>query len=209
MRAVSNFLVKIDCFCDYVPFVSSVTNLIDLFQKCVILLLMDKSKIASSHYYKHLDQKSFSRCIVLVIPVIGNIIIGIYDFSNKKESNVDHHDKVDQYTKVNIGNHKIDGTRVSLDDVEKIVVGFSCKETWPCQHPSTVFLKDGRKVSGLNGYDICSIVSKIAQDRINPGQGWSADLVKEHFRVYSKSRLEMGWIAESPETVLNKIFSQR
>ena len=46
---------------------------------------MDKSKIASSHYYKHINEKSFVRCFLLVIPVIGNIIVGVYDFSKKKD----------------------------------------------------------------------------------------------------------------------------
>jgi hypothetical protein len=84
---VPRVLVKIDNFCDYVPFVSSVINMVDLFQKCVILPLIQKSTVQASQYYKHLDQKSFARCALLMIPVFGNIIIGVYDFSNRKYGN--------------------------------------------------------------------------------------------------------------------------
>ncbi len=63
---IPRVLVKIDNFCNYVPFVSSVINMVDLFQKCVILPLMQKSTVQASHYYKHLDQKSFARCALLV-----------------------------------------------------------------------------------------------------------------------------------------------
>lgn len=103
-----------------------------------------------------------------------------------------------------IRNNMIDRGNISLDDVEKIEVDSSCAQSWPCRHQSTVFLKDGRKASVQNSYDICSIVSSIAQERINPAKKWSANDVKEHFRGYSKP--DMGWEAKSPEEVLNNIF---
>lgn len=83
----TNLLVKIDHFCDYVPFVSSATNGVDLFQKYVLFPLMQKSTVQTSHYYKHLDQKSLARCALLLIPIFGNLVIGIYDFTKRKESN--------------------------------------------------------------------------------------------------------------------------
>jgi len=49
------------------------------------LPFIDKATIASNHYYKHIDEKSFVRCFLLVIPIIGNMIIGIYDFSKKTQ----------------------------------------------------------------------------------------------------------------------------
>jgi hypothetical protein len=197
MNTVSNFLVKTDCLCDYVPLVSSATNLVDLFQKCVVLPLMDKSKIASSHYYKHLDQKSFFRCFLLVIPVVGNIIVGIYDFSKKKCDDCDD---------IDCDDIDIDKSTISLDDVEKIDIDAGCLQSWPCQHQSTIFLKDGRKSSRLNSYDICSIVSNISEERINPGKNWDAKDVKTHFSQYSKFRPDLGWEPQSAEKVLNKIF---
>ncbi len=79
-------LVKIDNFCDYVPIVSTITNLVDLFIKTVILPFKDQSTIPKNHYYSHLNQKSFMRIIILLIPVLGNFIIGISDISMKENS---------------------------------------------------------------------------------------------------------------------------
>jgi hypothetical protein len=83
MDALRSFLVETDCVCDYVPFVSSLSNLVDLFQKSVILPFMAEKTILSNHYFEHLDQKKYLRCLILIIPVIGNLIVGIYDFSLK------------------------------------------------------------------------------------------------------------------------------
>lgn len=81
---VNDFFVKADNACDYIPFVSTLSNLIDLFQKCVVLPLVSNQSIVNSHYYTHLKNKSILRCTFLLIPVIGNIIVGIYDFTNRK-----------------------------------------------------------------------------------------------------------------------------
>ena len=85
MNNVSNLLVKADCFCDYIPLVSSVTNLVDIFQKCVVIPFLNKATIDSNPYYTHINKKSFNRCLLLVIPIFGSILIGIYDFSNRKD----------------------------------------------------------------------------------------------------------------------------
>ncbi len=92
MNGVSNLLVSTSYVCEFIPLVSSATNLVELFLKCAVLPFMDKATIASNHYYKHIDEKSFSRCILLVIPIIGNIIVGIYDlymknFDSKQDMN--------------------------------------------------------------------------------------------------------------------------
>lgn len=204
MNSISNCLVKTDHFCDYIPFVSSITNLVDLFQKCVVLPFMDKETISSSHYYKHINEKSFARCFLLIIPVIGNVIIGIYDFSKKKDDG----NVVNDQIKPPVRTHKIDISNISLDDVEKIDISSSCAESWPCQHQATVTLKDGRKASGINSYDICSIVSNLSEERINPGKRWNdAKDVKKHFSTYSESC--MGWEPKTPEEVLKNLFSKK
>lgn len=97
---------------------------------------------------------------------------------------------------------------LTIDDVESIVVGSSCQERWPCGHSTSLTLKDGRK-TGLNSYEVWAIVSKLADERINPGWncGWGAREVRNHFRTYSVSRPQMGWEAETAEVVLNRCFS--
>jgi hypothetical protein len=86
VNTVNNFFVKADNLCDYIPTVSTLSNLIDLFQKYVILPFISNQTIDNSHYYTHLKNKSILRSIVLLIPVIGNVIVGIYDFglNNRK-----------------------------------------------------------------------------------------------------------------------------
>ncbi|MBS4168371.1 hypothetical protein [Parachlamydia sp. AcF125] len=82
----TSFLLKADQISDYVPVISTVTNLVALFQKSVVFSLKQKAAISESHYYSYLQQKSFSRCLVLLIPVIGNIMVGIYDFAKSQDS---------------------------------------------------------------------------------------------------------------------------
>ncbi|MBS4168596.1 HEAT repeat domain-containing protein [Parachlamydia sp. AcF125] len=84
-----SFLLKTNRVSDYIPGISTITNLIDLFQKCMVLSGKQKANISKNHYYTHLQQKSFSRCIVLLIPVIGNILVAIYDFAKGKPNYAD------------------------------------------------------------------------------------------------------------------------
>lgn len=100
-----------------------------------------------------------------------------------------------------------DAKQITIDDVDNIVVSNECTETHPCQHyGSIVFLKDGRDVTGLNALEICSIVNRIARDRINiscnPDNPWNGDAVVEHFKQYTNR-------ARPAEEVLNRIFPRR
>ncbi|MBS4168460.1 ankyrin repeat domain-containing protein [Parachlamydia sp. AcF125] len=81
-----SFLVKADQVSDYIPGISTITNLIDLFQKCVLFTSKQKVNISKSHYYTYLQQKSFARCGALLIPVLGNIIVAVYDLSKSKNN---------------------------------------------------------------------------------------------------------------------------
>lgn len=82
---VDNFLVKTDRICDYVPVVSTISNLTALFQKYFVFNVFSEDEIQANRYYAHLSQKSTSRCIVLLIPLIGNIIVAIRDNFLKRE----------------------------------------------------------------------------------------------------------------------------
>ena len=85
-------LVQIDEIADYIPIISTVTNLIDIVQKCLVIPMSSADSIRKSYYYSHLDQKSFARCLILCIPVIGNIIIGFLKTKVNTEikTNADH-----------------------------------------------------------------------------------------------------------------------
>ena len=72
---------------DYVPIVSTVKSLVHLFKKCFVIPmmhLMNPESIKESKHYTWLQQRSFSRCIVLLVPILGNILVGIYDLLERK-----------------------------------------------------------------------------------------------------------------------------
>lgn len=83
----SKALVKLDNLCDYAPGVSSLSSLVNLIQKIAVIPLMKESSITNSSYYTHLKEKSFLRCIILLIPGIGNLIVSLYDFFKKDDLN--------------------------------------------------------------------------------------------------------------------------
>jgi|GEM_PF-5152313 len=71
---VNTLAIQADKACDYIPFISTATTIINIFQKCVILPLMNLCHIEKGNYYEYLDNKSFTRCFWLLIPGIGNVI---------------------------------------------------------------------------------------------------------------------------------------
>ena len=75
--------------CDYVPFVSTLTNTIVLFQAFVPVAnpAISQSTI-SDHVYKYSEQIQITRCIVLLVPLIGNIAILLYDLNYTNYKNL-------------------------------------------------------------------------------------------------------------------------
>ncbi len=76
----SKVAVQTDKICDYIPVVSTVTNLVDIFETCVCKCFKSNSTISQNRYFSYIQNKPFWRSAVLLIPVLGNIAIGIYDF---------------------------------------------------------------------------------------------------------------------------------
>lgn len=89
INTINRFFVNIDTACDYIPVISTVNNLTDLFLKCTLLKQVSSKSVNENHYFKHLNNKSHFRCILLLIPGIGNFIISIYDLYNRKFNNKD------------------------------------------------------------------------------------------------------------------------
>ena len=82
----NNFSVKFDNMCDYIPFVSTLSNLTDLFMKSIYLKNVGVPRDPQGYYFTHLRQKSFTRMAILLIPIFGNLCIGIHDFVNKERN---------------------------------------------------------------------------------------------------------------------------
>ena len=75
---LSNYVIDHEVYCDRIPIISTLVNLYYLFQKCVIdIFKIDSS--ARSFNAEHISHKSYDRCLVLLIPVLGNIVVYLYE----------------------------------------------------------------------------------------------------------------------------------
>lgn len=84
VSAVNRFLITADEICNYVPGVSIISNLIDLFLKCVCKCL-PKSTIETNDYWSHIHNKKIIICIgSVILPVISNILILIVSIIEKQ-----------------------------------------------------------------------------------------------------------------------------
>lgn len=72
----------IDQICDYVPIISTVTNLVDIFEKCAFKFYCS-SIHKSNRYFSYINDKSILRCTTLLVPILGNILVGVYDLNEK------------------------------------------------------------------------------------------------------------------------------
>jgi hypothetical protein len=80
---ISSSLVYIDKKSNLVPFLSSATNSVNLFQKIIVfplLSLAGSEIVKNNHYFSYINNKRFSKCFLLLIPGFGNYIYA----SNKK-----------------------------------------------------------------------------------------------------------------------------
>lgn len=66
-----------DKITDYIPIISSISNLNDLFIK--YFDKPSKAEINKDVYYKYIIEKSTYRCVTLLIPILGNLIICLLD----------------------------------------------------------------------------------------------------------------------------------
>lgn len=82
---ISNMFLSVDNYCDYIPGASTVTSLVDIFEKCVIVPFINKETRENSPYLTHIHEKSLVRSLVLLIPGLGNFIVGIYDLAQRNE----------------------------------------------------------------------------------------------------------------------------
>lgn len=88
----STFFVKVDRMSDRIPFLSTVTNMLDLVEKLVLKIVTTlsgepgmESKELKSSYVKHIENKNALRCVTLMVPILGNLTVGIYDFYQGKK----------------------------------------------------------------------------------------------------------------------------
>jgi hypothetical protein len=73
--------VTFDNICDYIPIASTFNSIVDLWQKHAYIkdLKPDADKKFWDDYHVKIINKSTLRSVVLLVPVLGNIFVGIYD----------------------------------------------------------------------------------------------------------------------------------
>jgi len=67
--------------CDYIPVISTASNLTLLFQKYVVMPFLDKNTVNSSHYWSHIQDKESLRYVTALLPILGNILIIVKDIT--------------------------------------------------------------------------------------------------------------------------------
>lgn len=78
MEIINRAFIEFDKFCDYIPFISILSNSVDIIAKS-ILMTFSSTSTSTNHHFKYLREKNFYRCIILLIPIFGNIYIALYD----------------------------------------------------------------------------------------------------------------------------------
>lgn len=74
----NNLFIAIDKGSDYIPGISSLTNICCIFQKGILSLTSKKGFVGNS-YTSHVYHKNLSRCLIACVPILGNIALAIYD----------------------------------------------------------------------------------------------------------------------------------
>lgn len=89
---IEQALIDIDKWMDRLPVVGTVNNVVDIVQKVALdtlklvnffrMIFQISPHQITSHYYRHLDEKSYAMCFTLLIPGAG-IAFDIYDLIQK------------------------------------------------------------------------------------------------------------------------------
>lgn len=88
MKITATKLAEIDNVCDYIPFVSTVTNLIDIFLKYVLKHLVSETT-AKNRYWTHIEKKDLLRSCMLLVPILGNVYVISQDYLKYIEDKID------------------------------------------------------------------------------------------------------------------------
>lgn len=84
MTDIQKLTLNFYTYADYVPLVSTCSNAFDIIFKFVL----DQTKTPiykRDYYFIHIKEKSYFRCITLLVPILGNIAILLYDLYKLKK----------------------------------------------------------------------------------------------------------------------------
>lgn len=75
---ISDYLIQADRFCDKVPLISTVTNVVDIVAKFVLSKMDLATDSALRDWKIYISNKPLWKCLILCVPVIGNVIVYFY-----------------------------------------------------------------------------------------------------------------------------------
>jgi|GEM_PF-4766287 len=78
MKINTDAAITATLVCDYIPVISTLAAIIELIAK-ISLEKRQKPQGTDNHYYEHIKNKEIWTLLVLMIPVIGNLVIALYD----------------------------------------------------------------------------------------------------------------------------------
>ncbi len=82
-------------------------------------------------------------------------------------------------------------SEIDCNEIQSINIGTRCLKSFPCQHSVTVILNNGTTVTGLDSFQISSIVKALPKEKINPEGDWDAESIITHFAPYSQSQIKL------------------
>lgn len=80
---VSTALAEADAICDYIPIISTLSNIVVVALKCIYACLPES--ITKDRYWTHIHEKSLWRCLILLVPLLGNLYVLISDYQEYQE----------------------------------------------------------------------------------------------------------------------------
>jgi CO dehydrogenase/acetyl-CoA synthase alpha subunit len=99
-------LCAIDHVCDLTPLVSTVSNTINLGLKKTTIDQADPTQSSFKPYVEHLQQKSQASCMVMAVPVVGNVYklatLIMAGIAPKKEEKKEEEDPMDKFINMEI-----------------------------------------------------------------------------------------------------------
>jgi ankyrin repeat protein len=84
VNSLSHAFIRIDNYCSPIPLVSTLINLVNIALKCIVDSCCQKTEI-TNHYYRHLKDKSYFLCFLLLIPVL-NTLVSFYIYIKDKRA---------------------------------------------------------------------------------------------------------------------------
>lgn len=107
---ISSILIRIDDQSKYIPALSSIVAIVNIFQKCIIIpviSLLGIDALKNNHYFKYIDNKSSFDCLTSLVPGVGNLYFWkVYFIDDQAINGLNSHlsnvEDLDQYNKIEI-----------------------------------------------------------------------------------------------------------